>query len=94
LAGKYFSLEVPIWSLTIELILENKDSSAIDHFEGNNLVSLLAKKCNPKITKTVNIEYKAKFVKVKEKKPNIGALKLKRLVTSNCSKGELITKID
>jgi hypothetical protein len=42
LAGKYFSLEAPIWSLTIELILENKDSSAIDHFEGNSLVSLLA----------------------------------------------------
>jgi hypothetical protein len=86
----YISLDVPICSLTIEFKLENKDSNEIDHFEGNNFLSLLPIRCHPKIKNKINIEYNAKLVKVKEKKPNNGALKLKRLITSNCSKGEII----
>ena len=49
-------------------------------------------KCNPKITINTKIEYKAKFVILKVKYQNIGSCTLKRLVTSNCSKGEFIKK--
>ena len=43
------------------------------------------------IAKT-NIEYKAKLVKFKWKKPKRGDSIPNKFVTSNCSKGELIFK--
>ena len=36
--------------------------------------------------------YNDKFVKAKLKKPNIGACKLIKFITANCSKGELMFK--
>lgn len=90
--GKYLSYLIPIWSLTIVEIVVYILSKAIDHLEGINLLLLLAKMCKLTIKLITNREYKAKFVKAKLKKPKIGACKLIKFITSNCSKGELILK--
>ena len=90
--GKYLSYLIPIWSLTIVEIVVYILSKAIDHLEGINLLLLLAKMCKLTIKLITKREYKAKFVKAKLKKPNIGACKLIKFITSNCSKGELMFK--
>ena len=49
---------------------------------------LLAIKCKITTKKKTTKQYNAKFVIVRLKKPNKGALKPIKLVTSNCSNGE------
>jgi hypothetical protein len=65
--GKYISFEEPICSRAILFILANKDSNAMDHLEGKSLFSLFPKKWKLKIKNKINIEYKAKLVKVNVK---------------------------
>ena len=88
--GIYTSFNDPIWSFTIALKLWNDDSKAIDQLLGINFISLSPYVCKPTIINKTNIVYKPKLVKLKFKKPKIGAFILIKFIISNWSKGELI----
>ena len=87
--GKNTSLADPICSLTIPCNDAYDDSNPTLHRLGTRRRSLDASRCTPIDINRTTSEYSPKLVKVKLKLPRIGALRLSKAVTSNCSSGDV-----